>query len=46
MPEPLAETVQIITQPVNFAGSNAEILAHRPPAEVVLVIHAIARTIT
>ncbi|UTW49566.1 cell division protein ZipA C-terminal FtsZ-binding domain-containing protein [Bacterioplanoides sp. SCSIO 12839] len=44
MPEPLAETVQIITQPVNFAGSNAEILAHRPPAEVVLVIHAISRT--
>lgn len=44
MPEPLAETVQIITQPVNFSGSNAEILAHRPPAEVVLVIHAIARS--
>jgi len=44
--ETLADTAQIISQPVNFAGSDAEILAHRPPAEVVLVIHAIAQSET
>ena len=32
-----------ISQPVNFAGPNAEVLANRPDAELVLVIHTIAR---
>ena len=44
MAESFAETAQIITHPVNFAGADAEVLAHRPPAEVVLVIHAIAQS--
>lgn len=44
MTESFAETAQIITHPVNFAGADAEVLAHRPPAEVVLVIHAIAQS--
>lgn len=38
MPE---ETV--ISQPVNYAGANAEVLASRPDPELVLVIHTIAR---
>lgn len=40
----LNDTSRIITQPVNFAGPDAEVLAHRPDAEVVLVIHTIPRT--
>lgn len=33
----------LISQPVNYAGTNAEVLANRPDAEMVLVIHTIAR---
>ena len=33
----------LISQPVNYAGPRAEVLANRPDAEVVLVIHTIAR---
>jgi cell division protein ZipA len=38
MPEETA-----ISQPVNYAGANAEVLANRPDPELVLVIHTIAR---
>ena len=33
----------VISQPVNYAGANAEVLANRPDPELVLVIHTIAR---
>ena len=33
----------LISQPVNYAGPNAEVLANRKDAEMVLVIHTIAR---
>lgn len=33
----------LISQPVNYAGPNAEVLASRRDAEMVLVIHTIAR---
>ena len=39
IPEDVEETPQL----VNYAGPNAEVLAQRKPAELVLVIHAIAR---
>jgi len=42
--EALADTAQIITQPVNFAGPDAELLSQRPEPEVVLVIHALAQS--
>jgi len=33
----------VISQPVNYAGAGAEVLANRPEPELVLVIHTIAR---